>query len=175
MARGVNSLGEGELRTAAEVCLLLCLNYTSNYTYLLYKKKLTLSSLLKVKRRYLDWRALMKRKQLQAELSFASSSSSSLALKTEYDQSSPEHEASSLGAGCDQLLDLSGFPKDYHCDWPELAALSELSGQATMAPPGVKMEDDISEYRVRNRKSSSTPRCHITIRFILTQQFHSID
>uniref|UniRef100_A0A8C9YMC7 Myb/SANT-like DNA-binding domain-containing protein 4 n=1 Tax=Sander lucioperca TaxID=283035 RepID=A0A8C9YMC7_SANLU len=49
VARGVNSLGEGELRTAAEV-----------------------------KRRYLDWRALMKRKQLRAELSLSSSSSSSV-------------------------------------------------------------------------------------------------
>uniref|UniRef100_A0A8C4HSB9 Myb/SANT-like DNA-binding domain containing 4 with coiled-coils n=2 Tax=Dicentrarchus labrax TaxID=13489 RepID=A0A8C4HSB9_DICLA len=91
----------------------------------------------------------MKRKQLQAELSLSSSSSSSVALKTEYDQSSsPEHEEASLGSGCDQLLDLSGFPKDCHCDWPELAALSEPSGQATMAPPGVKMEDDIAEYRL---------------------------
>uniref|UniRef100_A0A8D3BX53 Myb/SANT-like DNA-binding domain-containing protein 4 n=1 Tax=Scophthalmus maximus TaxID=52904 RepID=A0A8D3BX53_SCOMX len=93
VAQGVNSLGEGELRTAAEV-----------------------------KRRYLDCRALMKRKQLQAELSL-SSSTSSLALKTEYDQSSPEHEVASLGAG----------------------------GHATMAQPDMKMEDDVSEYRVRNR------------------------
>ncbi|XP_044210665.1 myb/SANT-like DNA-binding domain-containing protein 4 isoform X1 [Thunnus albacares] len=116
VARGVNSLGEGELRTAAEV-----------------------------KRRYLDWRALMKRKQLQAELSL---SSSSLALKTECDLSSPENEAASLGSGCDQLLDLSGFPKDCHCDWPELAALGEPSGQAVMAPLGVKMEDDVGEYRL---------------------------
>ncbi|KAM7399377.1 hypothetical protein PAMP_018652 [Pampus punctatissimus] len=119
VARGVNSLGEGELRTASEV-----------------------------KRRYLDWRALMKRKQLQAELFLSSSSSSSLALKTEYDPSSPEHEAASLGSGCDQLLDLSGFPKDCHCDWPELAALGESSEQAMMGPPDVKMEDDVSEYRL---------------------------
>ncbi|XP_078100093.1 uncharacterized protein msantd4 [Sander vitreus] len=119
VARGVNSLGEGELRTAAEV-----------------------------KRRYLDWRALMKRKQLRAELSLSSSSSSSVALKTEYDQSSPEHETASLGSGCDQLLDLSGLSKDCHCDWPELAALGEPSGQAMMAPLGVKMEDDVSEYRL---------------------------
>lgn len=102
----------------------------------------------------------MKRKQLQAELSLSSSSSSSVALKTEYDQSSPEHEATSLGSGCDQLLDLSGLPKDYHCDWPELAALGEPSGQAMMAPLGVKMEDDVSEYRVRNRSLSFTSRCH---------------
>ncbi|XP_039987183.1 myb/SANT-like DNA-binding domain-containing protein 4, partial [Xiphias gladius] len=119
VARGVNSLGEGELRTAAEV-----------------------------KRRYLDWRALMKRKQLQAELSLSSSSALSFALKTEYNQSSPEHDAASLGSGCDQLLDLSGLPKDCHCDWPELVALSEPSGQATMAPPGTKMEYDVSEYRL---------------------------
>ncbi|XP_074497964.1 uncharacterized protein msantd4 [Sebastes fasciatus] len=118
VAQGVNSLGEGELRTAAEV-----------------------------KRRYLDWRSLVKRKQLQAELSLSSSSSSSVALKTEYDQSSPEHEAASLGSGCDQLLDLSGLSKDCHCDWPELAALGEPSGPA-MAPLGVKMEDDVSEYRL---------------------------
>ncbi|KAF0030534.1 hypothetical protein F2P81_017265 [Scophthalmus maximus] len=89
----------------------------------------------------------MKRKQLQAELSL-SSSTSSLALKTEYDQSSPEHEVASLGAGCDQLLDLSGFPKDCHCDWPELVGLSEPSGHATMAQPDMKMEDDVSEYRL---------------------------
>ncbi|KAK1899810.1 Myb/SANT-like DNA-binding domain containing protein 4 [Dissostichus eleginoides] len=91
VARGVNSLGEGELRTAAEV-----------------------------KRRYLDWR-------------------------TEYDQSSPEHEAASLGSGCDQLLDLSSLSKDCHCDWPELVALSEPSGQSMM---GVKMEEDVTEYRL---------------------------
>uniref|UniRef100_A0A3P8WW87 Myb/SANT-like DNA-binding domain-containing protein 4 n=1 Tax=Cynoglossus semilaevis TaxID=244447 RepID=A0A3P8WW87_CYNSE len=97
VARGVNSLGEGELRTAAEV-----------------------------KRRYLDCRALMKRKQLQAELSLSSSSSSSLVLKTEYDDSSPVHEAVPLGSGWDQLQDLSGFPKDSQCDWPELMPLSEL-------------------------------------------------
>uniref|UniRef100_A0AAQ5Z185 Myb/SANT-like DNA-binding domain-containing protein 4 n=1 Tax=Amphiprion ocellaris TaxID=80972 RepID=A0AAQ5Z185_AMPOC len=115
VAQGVNALGEGELRTAAEV-----------------------------KRRYLDWRALTKKKHLQAELSL-SSSSSSLTMKTEYDQSSPEHEEPSLGSGCDQLLDLSGFPKDCHCDWPELVALGEPSGQGTMALSGVKMEDDVSE------------------------------
>ncbi|XP_030007192.1 myb/SANT-like DNA-binding domain-containing protein 4, partial [Sphaeramia orbicularis] len=118
VARSVNSLGEGELRTAAEV-----------------------------KRRYLDWRALMKRKQIQAELAL-SSSSSSLALKAEYDPSSPEHEAASLVSGCDQLLDLSGFPKDCHCDWPELVALGEPSGQAMMAPLGVKMEEDATGYRL---------------------------
>uniref|UniRef100_A0A8C2X940 Myb/SANT-like DNA-binding domain-containing protein 4 n=1 Tax=Cyclopterus lumpus TaxID=8103 RepID=A0A8C2X940_CYCLU len=104
VAQGVNSLGEGELRTAAEV-----------------------------KRRYLDWRSLVKRKQLRAELSL-SSSSSSVALKTEYDHSSPEHEAVSLGSGCDQLLDLSSLSKDCHCDWPELASLGEPNGQAMMAP-----------------------------------------
>ncbi|XP_026169176.1 myb/SANT-like DNA-binding domain-containing protein 4 [Mastacembelus armatus] len=114
VAQGVNSLGEGELRTAAEV-----------------------------KRRYLDWRALMKRKQLQTELSHPSASSSSLALKTEYDHSSPEHEAASLGSGCDQLFDISGLPKDCHCDWPELGALGGLNSQATVAPLGVKMEDDL--------------------------------
>ncbi|KAM9318659.1 uncharacterized protein msantd4 [Pholidichthys leucotaenia] len=116
VAQGVNALGEGELRTAAEV-----------------------------KRRYLDWRALTKKRQQQAELSL-SSSSSPLAMKTEYDHSSPEHEP--LGSGCDPLLDLSGFPADCHCDWPELVALSDPSGQATVALPGVKVEDDVSEYRL---------------------------
>ncbi|KAM7413206.1 hypothetical protein PAMA_020536 [Pampus argenteus] len=91
----------------------------------------------------------MKRKQLQAELFLSSSSSSSsLALKTEYDPSSPEHETAFLGSGCDQLIDLSGFPKDCHCDWPELAALGEPSEQAMMGPPDVKMEDEVSEYRL---------------------------
>lgn len=238
VARGVNSLGEGELRTAAEVSsclrsnlrvyccagplsqhcynlpirLLWCLSFAthievapatswlamdqehhfnlwnSNKSWT-HSKKSCLSclsiglfedihlnhslrffvrhtssfpswSLAQVKRRYLDWRALMKRKQLQAELSFSSSSSSSVALKTEYDQSSPEPEAASLGSECDQLLDLSGLQKDCHCDWPELPAVGELSGQAMMAPPSVKTEDDMGEYRVRNRKLSSLQRCH---------------
>ncbi|XP_047450774.1 myb/SANT-like DNA-binding domain-containing protein 4, partial [Mugil cephalus] len=118
VAQGVNALGEGELRTAAEV-----------------------------KRRYLDWRALTKKKQLKAELSL-SSSSSPLAMKTEYDQSSPEHEVASLGSEYDQLLDLSGFPKDCHCDWPELVALGNPGGHPMMALPGVKMEDDVNEYRL---------------------------
>lgn len=86
----------------------------------------------------------MKRKQLQAE-----SSLSSVAMKSEYDQSSLEPEATSLGSECEQLLDLSGLPKDCHCDWPELAVLSEPSGQTVTAHPGVKMEQDVGEYRVR--------------------------
>ncbi|XP_068172625.1 myb/SANT-like DNA-binding domain-containing protein 4, partial [Antennarius striatus] len=119
VAQSVNSLGEGELRTATEV-----------------------------KRRYLDWRALMKRKQLQTELSLCSSSSSAVALKTEYDQSSPEREPAALGSDCDQLLSLSGLPNDCHCDWMGLGVLGESSGQAVMAPPDVKMEDNVSEYRL---------------------------
>lgn len=86
----------------------------------------------------------MKRRQLQAE-----SSLPSVAMKTEYDQSSLEHEATSLGSESEQLLDLSGLQKDCHCDWPELAALSEPSGQTMTAQPGVKMEQDVGEYRVR--------------------------
>ncbi|XP_033833565.1 myb/SANT-like DNA-binding domain-containing protein 4, partial [Periophthalmus magnuspinnatus] len=116
VARGVNSLGEGELRTAAEV-----------------------------KRRYLDWRSLMKRKQLQAELSFSSSSSSSLTLKSEYEPSSPE--AGSLTSSWDQLLDLSALPKDSHCDWPELT-LGDQGSQSMIPPLGVKMEEDVCEYRL---------------------------
>ncbi|CAG6004555.1 unnamed protein product [Menidia menidia] len=69
-------------------------------------------------------------------------------MKTEDNQSSPEHEAASLGSGYDQLLDLSSFPKDCQCDWTELAALSEPSaGQSTVTHQSVKMEEDISEYR----------------------------
>ncbi|XP_056613573.1 myb/SANT-like DNA-binding domain-containing protein 4 [Triplophysa dalaica] len=106
VADSVNALGEGELRTAAEV-----------------------------KRRYLDWRALMKRKQLQAELASG--------LKAEFEPSSPENEAS-LG-GCDQSLDLSGFSKDSGCDWQDLTDLGEPSTNVT----GVKMEDDeASSYRL---------------------------
>lgn len=97
-------------------------------------------TVVQVKRRYLDWRALMKKKRLKTEISL-SSSSPSLTIKTEYDQSSPELEATSLGSGCDQLLDLSGFPKD----WPELETLGE---QSEMTPLDVKMEEDISESRV---------------------------
>ncbi|KAG7226015.1 hypothetical protein INR49_018625, partial [Caranx melampygus] len=102
----------------------------------------------------------MKRKQLQAELSLSFSSSSSFAPKTEYEQSSPEQEAASLGSGCDQLLDLSGLSKDCHCDWPELAALGEPSGQALMAPPDLKMEDDMSEYRSRGEGHVSDVYSH---------------
>lgn len=107
VAGGVNALGEGELRTAAEV-----------------------------KRRYLDWRALMKRKQLRAELSLSSG------LKGEYEPSSPEHEAS-LGSG-DQAVDLCGFPKEGSCDWQDLADLGEPSG--SMSTVGVKMEDEANGY-----------------------------
>ncbi|KAI2656487.1 Myb/SANT-like DNA-binding domain-containing protein 4 [Labeo rohita] len=106
VADSVNALGEGELRTAAEV-----------------------------KRRYLDWRALMKRKQLQAELASE--------LKQEFESSSPDNDAS-LGGG-DQSLDLSGFSKDSSCDWQDLTDLGEPSTHT----PGVKMEDDeASSYRV---------------------------
>uniref|UniRef100_A0A665UEH5 Myb/SANT-like DNA-binding domain-containing protein 4 n=1 Tax=Echeneis naucrates TaxID=173247 RepID=A0A665UEH5_ECHNA len=99
VARGVNSLGEGELRTAVEV-----------------------------KRRYLDWRALMKRKQLQAELSLSFSSPSSLNPKMEYDQSSPENEAASLVSGCEQLLDLSDGEIDED-DIPTLFSDIEARGE----------------------------------------------
>ncbi|KAL4646953.1 myb/SANT-like DNA-binding domain-containing protein 4 [Arapaima gigas] len=94
----VNALGEGELRTAAEV-----------------------------KRRYLDWRALMKRKQIRAELS---------GLKNEYNPSSPDNENSLSG---DQSVDLSGFPKDSTCDWQELSDLGEPSSRPSS---GIKMEDE---------------------------------
>uniref|UniRef100_A0A4W5R9H2 Myb/SANT-like DNA-binding domain-containing protein 4 n=1 Tax=Hucho hucho TaxID=62062 RepID=A0A4W5R9H2_9TELE len=107
VAGGVNALGEGELRTASEV-----------------------------KRRYLDWRSLMKRKQLRAELS--------LSRKAEYDPSSPEHNAS-LGSG-DQSLDLSSFPKESQCDWQDLADLGEPSGHAMST--GVKMEEEANGYRL---------------------------
>ncbi|XP_014018911.1 myb/SANT-like DNA-binding domain-containing protein 4 isoform X2 [Salmo salar] len=109
VAGGVNSLGEGELRTSSEV-----------------------------KRRYLDWRSLMKRKQLRAELSL------STGLKAEYDPSSPEHNAS-LGSR-DQSLDLSSFPKESQCDWQDLADLGEPSGHAMST--GVKMEEEANGYRL---------------------------
>ncbi|XP_026110743.1 myb/SANT-like DNA-binding domain-containing protein 4 [Carassius auratus] len=106
VADSVNALGEGELRTAAEV-----------------------------KRRYLDWRALMKRKQLQAELASG--------LKQEFEPSSPDNDVS-LG-GCDQSLDLSGFSKDSSCDWQDLTDLGEPSTHTS----GVKTEDDeASSYRL---------------------------
>uniref|UniRef100_A0A8C5DAU1 Myb/SANT-like DNA-binding domain-containing protein 4 n=1 Tax=Gouania willdenowi TaxID=441366 RepID=A0A8C5DAU1_GOUWI len=110
VAQGVNTMGEGELRTATEV-----------------------------KRRYLDWRALTKKKQLQEELSLSSSSSSSVLMKTEYDQTSPEHEAAS----------------DCRCDWPELASLGEPGGEAMMALVDVKTEEEVNEYRVSEIFSNS--------------------
>ncbi|XP_012693337.2 myb/SANT-like DNA-binding domain-containing protein 4 [Clupea harengus] len=99
----VNALGEGELRTAAEV-----------------------------KRRYLDWRALMKRKQIRAELASG--------LKSEYEQPclSPDENEASLSGG-DQSLDVSGFAKEAACDWQDLSDLGEPSSHT---PSGVKMEDD---------------------------------
>ncbi|XP_038840402.1 myb/SANT-like DNA-binding domain-containing protein 4 [Salvelinus namaycush] len=109
VAGGVNALGEGELRTSSEV-----------------------------KRRYLDWRSLMKRKQLRAELSL------STGLKAEYDPSSPEHNAS-LGSR-DQSLDLSSFPKESQCDWQDLADLGEPSGHAMST--GIKMEEEANGYRL---------------------------
>ena len=111
-------------------------------------------STLQVKRRYLDWRTLMKRKQLRAELAVCLSSASSLALKEEGEPSSPEHDAAMLGSACDQLLDLSGFPKDHHCNWQELVALGEPSGHAMMTASGVKIEEDASEYRVHESLGS---------------------
>ncbi|KAJ8280440.1 hypothetical protein GJAV_G00054590 [Gymnothorax javanicus] len=105
VADSVNALGEGELRTAAEV-----------------------------KRRYLDWRALMKRKQIRAELS---------GIKNEYNPSSPDNENSLSG---DQSLDLSGFPKDSACDWQDLSDLGEPSSHASS---GIKMEDEeANNYRL---------------------------
>ncbi|XP_070987876.1 myb/SANT-like DNA-binding domain-containing protein 4 [Oncorhynchus clarkii lewisi] len=109
VAGGVNSLGEGELRTSSEV-----------------------------KRRYLDWRSLMKRKQLHAELSL------STGLKAEYDPSSPEHNAS-LGSR-DQSLDLSSFPKESQCDWQDLVDLGEPRRHAMST--GIKMEEEVNGYRL---------------------------
>ncbi|XP_013869443.1 myb/SANT-like DNA-binding domain-containing protein 4 [Austrofundulus limnaeus] len=118
VAQGVNALGERETRTATEV-----------------------------KRRYLDWRALMKKKELRAELNLSPSSSSSLTVKTECDQSSPEHEAAPQGS--DQLLELPGFQRDCQSDWPELVGVSEPStGQSVTTHPGMKVEDDIIDYKL---------------------------
>ncbi|MBN3313898.1 MSD4 protein, partial [Atractosteus spatula] len=101
----VNALGEGELRTAVEV-----------------------------KRRYLDWRALMKRKQIRAELAD---------IKNEFNPSSPDVENSLSG---DQGVDLGGFPKDSSCDWQDLSDLGEPSSHPSS---GIKMEDDDpSNYRL---------------------------
>ncbi|MBN3309531.1 myb/SANT-like DNA-binding domain-containing protein 4 [Amia ocellicauda] len=103
----VNALGEGELRTAVEV-----------------------------KRRYLDWRALMKRKQIRAELSD---------IKNEYNPSSPDIDNSLSG---DQSVDLSGFPKESNCDWQDLSDLGEPSSHNSS---GIKMEDDDpNNYRLES-------------------------
>ncbi|KAG7278684.1 hypothetical protein CRUP_014039 [Coryphaenoides rupestris] len=126
VAGGVNALGEGELRTAAE------------RKHLRAEHSMCLSS--------------------SSSAPVASSSSSSLALKEEEEEyeppSSPEHDhaaaaaAAMLGSACDQLLDLSGFPKDHSCNWQELVALSDPAGHALMmGVAGVKVEEDASEYR----------------------------
>ncbi|XP_062408688.1 myb/SANT-like DNA-binding domain-containing protein 4 [Sardina pilchardus] len=102
----VNALGEGELRTAAEV-----------------------------KRRYLDWRSLMKRKQIRAEL--ASGLKAGGGGQYEAPCLSPDNDASLSGG--DQSLDVSGFAKEAACDWQDLSDLGEPSSHTLS---GVKMEDD---------------------------------
>uniref|UniRef100_A0A4W4DW35 Myb/SANT-like DNA-binding domain-containing protein 4 n=1 Tax=Electrophorus electricus TaxID=8005 RepID=A0A4W4DW35_ELEEL len=97
VAACVNALGEGELRTAGEV-----------------------------KRRYLDWRTLMKRKELRARLAH-------------YEPCSPDNEAS-LGAADptnDPAHDPGGFPKDPAGYWQDLPDPGE-SGESA---GGIKMED----------------------------------
>ncbi|XP_051782853.1 myb/SANT-like DNA-binding domain-containing protein 4 [Erpetoichthys calabaricus] len=104
VAECVNALGEGELRTAVEV-----------------------------KRRYLDWRALMKRKQMRADLSD---------IKNEFNPSSPDIENSLSG---DQSMDLNGFPKDSSCDWQDLAEFGEPS---SLPSSGIKVEEEPHNYRL---------------------------
>ncbi|XP_036380998.1 myb/SANT-like DNA-binding domain-containing protein 4 [Megalops cyprinoides] len=95
----VNALGEGELRTAAEV-----------------------------KRRYLDWRVLMKRKQVRAELSD---------LTNEYDPQSLDND-SVLSRG-EPSLDL--FSKNLDCDW-QGQDLPDPSGNSGHPSSGVKQEGE---------------------------------
>ncbi|MBN3272564.1 MSD4 protein, partial [Polyodon spathula] len=99
----VNALGEGELRTAVEV-----------------------------KRRYLDWRALMKRKQVRAELS---------QVKNEYNLSSPDIYNS---VSSDQSVDLSGFSKDLSCEWQDLSEFEIFCKSINICKPFLVCDFQIS-------------------------------
>ncbi|XP_072528101.1 myb/SANT-like DNA-binding domain-containing protein 4 [Salminus brasiliensis] len=105
VAECVNALGEGEVRTAGEV-----------------------------KRRYLDWRTLMKRKQLRAQLAAG--------LQPDYDPPcSPDNEAS---LGGEPSQDPGGFPKEVQGYWQDLPDLGENSVHS-----GVKLEDsEASDYNL---------------------------
>ncbi|KAI4900373.1 hypothetical protein NFI96_005006 [Prochilodus magdalenae] len=114
VAECVNALGEGEVRTAGEV-----------------------------KRRYLDWRTLMKRKQLRAQLAAG--------LQPDYDPPcSPDNEASLSG---EPLQEPGGFPKDSQGYWQDLPDLGENSIHC-----GVKMEDtEASGYHLDGGVGDSVP------------------
>ncbi|KAG5843724.1 hypothetical protein ANANG_G00153960 [Anguilla anguilla] len=103
----VNALGEGDLRTAAEV-----------------------------KRRYLDWRVLMKRKQVRAELSD---------LKDENDLSFSGENVLSRG---DPPPDLSGFPKDLDCDWQNLSDVEKSSCHLSSGAKGEGGEEEYEDSSV---------------------------
>ncbi|KAG9351433.1 hypothetical protein JZ751_022683 [Albula glossodonta] len=97
VANCVNALGEGELRTAAEV-----------------------------KRRYLDWRVLTKRKQVRAELSDLH--------ENEYDSPSLSNE-NVINRG-DPSTNLSSFPKDLDSDWQDLSSMGKAGSHPSS---GVKL------------------------------------
>lgn len=107
VAECVNALGEGEVRTAGEV-----------------------------KRRYLDWRTLMKRKQLRAQLAAE--------LQPDYDTPcSPDNEASLCG---EQAQEAGIHQKDPQGYWQDLPDLGDNGVHC-----GVKMEDsEASEYNVHD-------------------------
>ncbi|XP_036413885.1 myb/SANT-like DNA-binding domain-containing protein 4 [Colossoma macropomum] len=114
VAECVNALGEGEVRTAGEV-----------------------------KRRYLDWRTLMKRKQLRAQLAAG--------LQPDYDPPcSPDNEGS---LGGEPPQEPAGFQKDPQGYWQDLPDLGENSVHC-----GVKMEDtEGSGYNLDGGVCDSVP------------------
>uniref|UniRef100_W5K8B7 Myb/SANT-like DNA-binding domain-containing protein 4 n=1 Tax=Astyanax mexicanus TaxID=7994 RepID=W5K8B7_ASTMX len=114
VAECVNSLGEGEVRTAGEV-----------------------------KRRYLDWRTLMKRKQLRAQLAAG--------LQPDYDPPcSPDNEASLCGEPAQEPC---SFQKEAQGYWQDLPELGENSVHS-----GVKLEDsEASDYNLDNGVGDSVP------------------
>ncbi|XP_061105985.1 myb/SANT-like DNA-binding domain-containing protein 4 [Conger conger] len=122
VANCVNALGEGDLRTAVEV-----------------------------KRRYLDWRVLMKRKQVRAELS---------SLKDENDPSLSEDN---VLCRADLPPDLGGFPKDQDCDWQNFSDMERANSPPAVQGDGGEEEDDEEEEEEEREEENEEDHFPLTL------------
>ncbi|XP_062311102.1 myb/SANT-like DNA-binding domain-containing protein 4 [Osmerus eperlanus] len=122
VANCVNALGEGDLRTAVEV-----------------------------KRRYLDWRVLMKRKQVRAELS---------GLKDENDPSLSEDN---VLCRADLPPDLGGFPKDQDCDWQNFSDMERANSPPAVQGDGGEEEDDEEEEEEEEEREEENEEDHFPL------------